>query len=167
VEAARKHKRVVASGTQHRSAPHYREAARIVQSGELGQVRFVRVWNYTNLHPRGIGPSKESKPPGGLDWDFYLGPAPEAPFFLGPFRWFWDYAGGFITDWGTHRFDSVHQVMGEDAPRAVSAAGGRFELKDGAETPDVLQATFEYPSFVLSYESCQLNAHGTGGRTPH
>jgi predicted dehydrogenase len=86
--------------------------------------------------------------------------------FLGTFRWFWDYAGGFITDWGTHRFDSVHQVMGEDAPRTVSAAGGRFELHDGAETPDVLQATYEYPSFVLSYESCQLNGHGTGGRTP-
>src|SRR5262249_3819495 len=98
------------------------------------------------------------------------GPAPAVQFsrgrFLGTFRWFWDYAGGFIHDWGTPRSDSVHQVMGEDAPRSVSAVGGRFELKDGAETPDVLQATFEYPSFVLSYESCQLNAHGAGGRTP-
>lgn len=169
VDAARKHKRIVQSGTQHRSAAHYREVARIVQSGELGKVRFVRVWNYTNMHPRGIGAAGEGKMPAGLDWDFYLGPAPKVEFtrgrFLGTFRWFWDYAGGFITDWGTHRFDSVHQVMGEDAPRTVTAVGGRFELKDGAETPDVLQATFEYPSFVLSYESCQLNAHGTGGQT--
>src|SRR5262249_11962254 len=98
------------------------------------------------------------------------GPAPAVQFsrgrFLGTFRWFWDYAGGFITDWGTHRFDSVHQVMGEDAPRSVSAAGGRFGLKDGAETPDTLQATYEYPGFVLSYEACQLNGHGSGGRTP-
>jgi predicted dehydrogenase len=169
VEATRKHKRVVQVGTQHRSAKHYREVARIVQGGELGKVRFVRVWNYTNAYPRGIGPA-DAKQPAGLDWDFYLGPAPAVPFsrgrFLNTFRWFWDYAGGFITDWGTHRFDSVHQVMGEDAPRTVTAVGGRFELKDGAETPDVLQATFEYPSFVLSYESNQLNAHGTGGRTP-
>src|SRR5262249_28098905 len=151
VEAARKHKRVVQVGTQHRSAEHYREVARIVQGGELGKVRFVRVWNYTNLYPRGVGRAEDSRPPDGLDWDFYLGPAPAVPFnknrFLGTFRWFWDYAGGFITDWGTHRFDSVHQVMGEDAPRSVSAVGGRFELKDGAETPDVLQATFEYSSF--------------------
>jgi predicted dehydrogenase len=170
VAAARKYNRVVQVGTQHRSAAHYREVARVVQGGELGKVRFVRVWNYTNLYPRGIGRAEDSRPPDGLDWDFYLGPAPAVPFnknrFLGTFRWFWDYAGGFITDWGTHRFDSVHQVMGEDAPRSVSAAGGRFELHDGAETPDVLQATYEYPSFVLSYESCQLNAHGTGGRTP-
>jgi predicted dehydrogenase len=170
VDAARKHHRVVQTGTQHRSAPHYREVERIIQSGELGKVRFVRVWNYTNLYPRGIGRAEDGKPPAGLDWDFYLGPAPAVPFnrnrFLGSFRWFWDYAGGFITDWGTHRFDSVHQVMGEDAPKTVSAVGGRFELKDGAETPDVLQVTYEYPSFLLSYEACQLNAHGTGGRTP-
>jgi predicted dehydrogenase len=170
VEAARKHGRVVQVGTQHRSAEHYSEVARIVQGGELGKVRFVRVWNYTNLYPRGIGRAEDGRAPDGLDWDFYLGPAPAVPFnknrFLGTFRWFWDYAGGFVTDWGTHRFDSVHQVMGEDAPRSVSAAGGRFELHDGAETPDTLQATYEYPSFILSYESCQLNGHGTGGRTP-
>jgi predicted dehydrogenase len=170
VEAARKHNRIVQTGTQHRSAEHYREVQRIVQSGELGKVRFVRVWNYTNLSPNGIGRVADAAPPEGLDWDLYLGPAPLVPFnrnrFLGTFRWFWDYAGGFITDWGTHRFDTVHQVMGEDTPQSVTAAGGRCELKDGAETPDVLQATYEYPNFVLSYESCQLNAHGVGGRTP-
>src|SRR5207247_4488475 len=44
--------------------------------------------------------------------------------------------------------------------------GGRYELKDGAETPDVLQVTYQYAGFILSYESCMLNAHGTGGRTP-
>jgi predicted dehydrogenase len=85
---------------------------------------------------------------------------------LGTFRWFWDYAGGFITDWGTHRFDSVHQVMGVDTPLTVSATGARFELQDGTDTPDVMQTTYEYPGFVLSYESCQLNGHGLGGRTP-
>jgi predicted dehydrogenase len=170
VDAARKHNRVVQTGTQHRSAPHYREVARIVQSGELGKVRFVRVWNYTNMYPRGIGKSENTPPPAGLDWDLYLGPAPAVPFnrarFLGSFRWFWDYAGGFITDWGTHRLDSVHQVMGADAPLSVSAVGSRYDLKDGAETPDTMLVTYEYPGFVLSYESCQLNGHGVGGQTP-
>ncbi len=170
VEAARRHNRVVQVGTQHRSAPHYAEVARIIQSGELGPVHFVRIWNYANQFPEGFGRKADSAPPEGLDWDFYLGPAPKVPFnrnrFLSTFRWFWDYAGGLITDFGTHRFDSLHQVMNVDAPRAVTAMGSRFELEDGRETPDVLQATYEYPSFILSYEACNLNAHGAGGRTP-
>ena len=170
VEAARKYRRIVQTGTQHRSAPHYREVQRIVQSGELGKVRFVRVWNYTNTYPDGIGRIPDSEPPARLDWDFYLGPAPNVPFnrarFLSTFRWFWDYAGGFITDWGAHRLDTLHQVMGVDAPLTVTAVGGRFDVNDVAETPDILQVTYEYPGFVVSYESCRLNAHGVGGRTP-
>lgn len=170
VEAARRWGRIVGAGLQHRSAPHLAEAARIVASGELGEVRFVRVWNYTNMHPEGIGKEPDSPPPEGLDWDMYLGPAPLVPFnrkrFLGTYRWFWDYAGGYITDFGTHRFDTVHQIMGVDAPLTVSAAGGRFTLRDAGEMPDILQVTYEYPGFVLSYEACNLNAHGAGGRTP-
>jgi predicted dehydrogenase len=170
VTAARKHNRIVQTGTQHRSAPHYREVERIIQSGELGEVRFVRVWNYSNMTPNGIGRTPDSPVPEGLDWDFYLGPAPKVPFnrsrFLGTFRWFWDYANGTITDFGTHRFDTVHQVMHVEAPKTVSASGGRFTLKDNGEMPDVLQVTYEYDGFVLSYEACNINAHGTGGRTP-
>jgi len=170
VEAARRYKRVVQAGIQHRSAPHYREAARIVQSGELGPVHFVRIWNYINMSPNGIGRAADGEPPPGVDWDFYLGPAPKVPFnknrFVGTYRWFWDYGGGMVTDYGTHRFDSMHQIMGADAPLSVTASGGRYELTDGGETPDVIQVTYEYPGFVLSYEACDLNAHGAGGRTP-
>jgi predicted dehydrogenase len=144
--------------------------ARIIQRGELGHVHFVRMWNYMNLFPAGIGQAADSEPPPGLDWDFYLGPAPYVPFnrrrFLHTFRWFWDYAGGLMTDWGTHRLDSLHEVMGVNAPSTVTAAGGRYELKDGAETPEVLQVTYQYPGFILSYECCMLNALGVGGRTP-
>ncbi len=170
VEAARRSNRIVQAGTQHRSAPHFREVARIIQSGELGPVHFVRVWNYLNMSPDGIGRAPDSSPPDGLDWDFYLGPAPYVPFnknrFLVTYRWFWDYAGGMATDYGTHRFDSVLQVMGADAPASVTASGGRYALKDGAETPDVLQITYEFPKYVLSYEASMLNGHGCGGRTP-
>src|SRR5438552_544393 len=113
---------------------------------------------------------RNSSPPEGLDWDFYLGPAPYVPYnknrFLVTYRWFWDYAGGMATDYGTHRFDSVLQVMGADAPASVTASGGRYGLKDGAETPDVLQITYEFPTYVLSYEASMLNGHGCGGRTP-
>jgi len=170
VEAARRWKRVVQHGTQHRAAPHYREVQEIVRGGALGDVRYVRIWNFQNLYPHGIGREPDGNPPAGLDWDFYLGPAPLVPFnrarFLGTYRWFWDYAGGWVTDFGTHRFDSFHQVMGVDAPRSVVATGGRFGLKDSGETPDLLQATYEYPGFIMSYEVCALNGHGAGGRTP-
>ena len=170
VEAARRNKRVVQAGTQHRSAPHYREVQRIIRSGELGEVRYVRVWNYSNMTPNGIGRVMDSPVPEGLDWDFYLGPAPFVPFnknrFLRNFRWFWDYAGGWMTDFGTHRLDTVQQVMGVEAPRSVVATGGRFTLKDDGEMPDVLQVTYEYPGFILSYETCNLNVLGLGGRTP-
>jgi len=169
VDAAHQHHRIVQTGTQHRSARHFREVERIVRSGELGPVHFVRVWNYLNMTPEGIGRVPDSAPPPGLDWDFYLGPAPAVPFnknrFAVTYRWFWDYAGGMATDFGTHRFDTVHQVMGVDAPLAVAGWGSRYELKDGGETPDTLQITYEYPGFILSYEASMLNGHGSGGRT--
>ena len=169
VEAARHYQRIVQMGTQQRSAPHYTEVARIIQSGELGRVHIVRIWNYTNMFPDGIGRAPDSNPPEGVDWDMYLGPAPYIPFnknrFIGTYRWFWDYGGGLVTDFGIHRFDSMHQIMKADAPASVSASGARYALTDGAETPDVVQVTYEYPGFVLSYEASMLNAHGTGGRT--
>jgi len=170
VAAARRYKRVVQAGMQHRSSPHFREVEQIIQTGKLGKVHWVRVWNYANMFPQGIGVESDSAPPEGLDWDFYLGPAPSVPFnrkrFLVTYRWFWDYSGGYITDFGTHRFDTVQQIMGVTAPKTVAAAGGRFSLRDAGEIPDVLQVTYEYPEFVLSYETCLLNGHGVGGRTP-
>jgi len=171
VNAARRYNRIVQAGTQHRSSPHFREVEQIVQSGALGKVNWVRVWNYANMFPQGIGREPDSDPPVGLDWDFYLGPAPYVPFnrkrFLVTFRWFWDYSGGYITDFGTHRLDTVQQVMGVSAPQTVAASGGRFSLRDAGEIPDVLQVTYEYPGFVMSYETCLLNGHGVGGRTPN
>jgi predicted dehydrogenase len=170
VEAARRHQRIVQTGMQQRSAAHFHRIREIVQSGQLGPVKFVRIWNYSNLTPGGIGRAPNGPPPAGLDWDFYLGPAPLVPFnprrFLGTYRYFWDYAGGVPTDWGTHRFDVLHLIMGECVPRTVAASGGRFVLDDAGEVPDLLQATFEYTGFVLSYECTLLNAFGTGGRTP-
>src|SRR5438309_2284335 len=137
VEAARHTHRIVQTGTQQRSSPHYQEVARIIQSGQLGEVRYVRLWNFSNLFPHGMGRQPDSTVPEGLDWDFYLGPGPAVPFnknrFLQNYRWFWDYAGGTITDFGTHRFDTVHQIMGVEAPLTVVAAGDRFSLNDGGE----------------------------------
>jgi predicted dehydrogenase len=168
VEAARRYDRIVQHGTQHRSAPHYKEIERIVQSGEIGDVHFVRVWNYGGNVPGQAIP--DSEVPDGVDWDMYLGPAPLVPFnrqrFQGTYRRFFDYAGGYITDFGCHRLDSVHQVMHDDTPLTVQAMGGLFVPAGQGDTPDVLQVTYEYRNWVLSYEGIQMNSFGTGPRMP-
>lgn len=173
VEAARRWGRIVQPGTQHRSAAHFRECAQMIREGVIGRVHFVRIWNWVNMTPRGIGPAEPGPPPPGLDWDFYCGPAPLVPFdrrrFLATYRWFWDYSGGYITDFGTHRFDTVHQIMGVDTPLTAHAVGGRFalgQMGDAGEMPDVLLVAYEYPGFVLQYESTLLNGLGLGLRSP-
>jgi predicted dehydrogenase len=100
----------------------------------------------------------------------YLGPSPKVPFnsnrFLSNFRYFWDYSGGYITDFGNHRLDTMQQIMGVTAPRTVAASGGKFAMDDDRETPDFLTVTYEYDGFIATYEGSNLNGHGMGGRTP-
>ena len=110
----------------------------------------------------------DSDPPPGLDWDYYSVPAPWVPFnpmrFLRTYRCFYDRAGGRITDFGTHCFDTAHQIMAREQPLSVTAAGGRFAVGGMGDQPDVLQATLEHPGFVLSYEACKINSFGSAGR---
>jgi predicted dehydrogenase len=170
VEAARRHHRIVQVGTQHRSAPHFRKIQEMVQRGDIGRVKFVRVWNYANQWPNGIGRKPDSEPPPGLDWDMYLGPSPQKRFnparFLTTFRYFWDYSGGYITDFGNHRLDTMQQIMGVTAPKTISASGGKYLIDDDRETPDLLTVTYEYDGFLATYEGSNINGHGVGGRTP-
>jgi predicted dehydrogenase len=184
VEAARKYNRVVQVGTQQRSGIHFQKAVAAVEQGMIGKVSFVRTWNYDNSYPQGIGNPPDSEPPADLDWDMWLGPAPKVPFNTNrfgvgdrwsTFRYFWDYAGGYMTDWGVHLMDIVQWAMKVDGPSAVSSGGGKFCIQDNAETPDTLQVTFEYPHFVCTYEnrwdngnsmydkSYGIEFHGTDG----
>src|SRR5206468_4235149 len=80
VEAARQYNRIVQVGTQQRSARHFARAAEIVRGGQIGRVTRVHTWNYGNQSPDGIGNPPDSDPPPGLDWDFWLGPAPKSSF---------------------------------------------------------------------------------------
>jgi predicted dehydrogenase len=166
VDAVRRSKRIVQIGTQHRSADHIAEAAKMVQGGKIGEVRFVRVWNYMGL-AWGNPPVPDSDPPADLDWDAWLGPAPKVPFNRSRlnYRSFMDYTNGIISDYGNHRFDTVHQIMGVEKPTAVSSSAVRFNKKLAGDIFDMQTATFEYPSFILNYEACNYNGHGLGGRT--
>ena len=168
VEAARKNGRVVQTGMQQRSGTHFQRAVEIVQSGILGEISLVRTWNYGNSYPEGIGNPANEEPPPGLDWDMYLGPAPWVPFnknrLGGTFRYFWNYSGGTMTDWGTHLIDIVHWAMKVDYPKAVHASGGKFCMKDNSETPDLVEATFEYPGFICTYTNSNLNARAIDGK---
>jgi predicted dehydrogenase len=166
IEAVRKSKRIVQVGTQHRSADHIAEAARMVQSGKIGGVHFVRVWNYMGAG-FGRGAVPDSAPPADLNWDAWLGPAPQVPFNqsrLGYRNWM-DYTNGIISDYGNHRFDSVHQIMGVEIPLAVSSSALRFDKQRVGDIYDMQQATYEYPDFIMSYEANNYNGHGVGGRT--
>ena len=168
LETALRCRRIVQMGTQQRSGKHYQEAFELIRSGEIGKISQVKTWNYLNESPGGIGNPPDGDPPKGLDWDMYLGPAPSVPFnsnrFIYNFRWFWDYAGGMMCDWGTHHIDSVHAAMGASAPLAVSASGGKYYLKDNRQTPDTLQVVYEYPGFLLTYSHRALNARSCQNR---
>ena len=177
VEAARKYSRIVQVGTQQRSQPHFADVVGFVRSGKLGTITMVRAWNVGNQAPEGIGSPPDGNPPPGLDWDLWLGPAPKVPFnpnrfgvypeAWSYFRYFWDYAGGLMTDWGVHLIDIVHWAMDVDAPSAVTAIGGKLALQDNRDTPDTLVATYQYPGFVMCYETRSangrpINEHGYG-----
>ena len=173
LEAARKYNRVVQCGTQQRSGEHFRKAVQMVKNGDIGQVTFVRTWNYGNTLPEGIGNPPDAEAPADLDWDMWLGPAPKRPynanrFGVDPkafshFRWFWDYAGGMMTDWGVHLLDIVQMAFDEQMPRSISAMGEKFRLKDNRETPDTIVASYEYPGFLATYENRSGNANSLMG----
>ncbi len=168
VNAAREHDRVVQVGTQQRSGLHFQEAVKIVQSGALGRVHRIATWNYGHEGPAGIGRPPDGSPPAGIDWDFYLGPAPLVPFnpnrFIFTFRWFWDYAGGMMTDWGVHLLDIVLWAMNADAPKKVTAAGGNFVLDDNRETPDTIDTLYEFDSFICTYANRTANGYHPAGK---
>ena len=169
VEATRRNKRIVQMGTQQRSGTHFQKAVELVRSGKLGKVSFVRTWNYSNELPQGIGNPPDTDPLPGLDWNLWLGPAPSVRYnrnrCLGNFRWFWDYAGGKLTDWGTHLIDIVHWAMDVDAPSSVFAYGTKYCIQDNRETPDNLEVLYEYPGFLMNYSNRIVNDHGIDGHS--
>lgn len=152
--------RMVQIGQWQRSQPHFVDAINFVHSGQLGEIRLAKAWAYQGwMKPVPI--VADSGVPKGVDYDMWLGPAPKRDFnanrFHFNFRWFWDYAGGLMTDWGVHLIDYALYGMKAGTPKSVMALGGKFAYPDDAsETPDTLQTVYEYDDFSILWE------HATG-----
>lgn len=156
VKAASRYNRVVQVAQWQRSDPHWKDAVDYVHSGKLGRVRSVRSWSYVGW--KGSIPVEPDSPvPAGVDYDMWLGPAPKRPFninrFHFTFRWYWDYAGGLMTDWGVHLLDYALFGMNQYVPKSVMATGGKYAYPDDAmETPDTLMAMYDFGDFGLLWD---------------
>lgn len=160
VEAARRNNRVVQTGSQQRSGAHYQEAVQLVKSGGIGQVHRIEAGFQRNIYP-GLKPTAlQNGLTPELNWDMWLGPTKQVPFdpfrCIYNFRWFWDYSGGQMTNWGAHHLDIARWIVGAKGATKVSGAGGRFALTDGGETPDVQKVLYTFPNVVVSWTSSEI-----------
>ncbi len=161
--------RVTQVGLHRRSSEFCREAAEFVRKGGIGHVAVVRAFHIQNEAPKGIGSPANGEPPDGFDWEAWLGPAPKVPYNKNRgfyrFRWFYDYSGGQLTNFGVHYLDMIHWALGHDAPLAVTAMGGKFAIADNREVPDTLEVMWTYPGNTLVTFS-QYNASAAAACWP-
>ena len=153
IEAARKYKRVVQVGMQSRSAPYTQKAKEYIESGKLGDIYIVRVFNMMEHSRQKQAPDQPV--PEGFDYDMWCGPAPKPPYNPGH-RWLnqWEYSCGPIPGDAVHQLDLARYLINDiPYPKTVSHAGGVCALKDGRETPDTQLALFEYGPLTLLMET--------------
>ncbi|MCX8036894.1 MAG: Gfo/Idh/MocA family oxidoreductase [Candidatus Sumerlaeia bacterium] len=167
IKVVRETKRICQVGLMQRSGQDFKDATAYVQSGKLGKVAFVRAWYVQKRAPLGNPP--DGTPPPTLDWDMWLGPAPMRPYnparyrldlpaeggLYGSWRWFWDYAGGQLCDWGPHMLDVVRWGLKVGMPVSAQANGGKFVFTDCRECPDTLNVLYEYPGVSVVWEHRQ------------
>jgi predicted dehydrogenase len=176
VNEARKNKRVVQTGSQQRSGEHYARAVKLIREGGIGEVHKISAGSARNAMPGFVARELKKGLTSELDWDMWLGPAPFAAFdplrCIYHFRWFWDYSGGQMTNFGAHDLDIVRWALDAKAPAAVAGFGGRYAIKDGGQTPDVQQVIYNFPGCVVTWSISELNKgreapplefHGTKG----
>ncbi len=168
VEAQKKYGKAVQCGQWQRSMPHFIDALDFLKSGKIGQIRTVKAWAYMGWM-KDIPAKPDSPVPPGVNYDMWLGPAQKRPFnenrFHFNFRWFWDYAGGLMTDWGVHLVDYVLLGMDAPLPKNVYASGGKYAYPNGGnETPDTLAAVYDFGDFTMLWEHAQGISNGNYNR---
>lgn len=162
-KAAKHYNRVVSVGQQQRSAKLWIEMKKFIDSGQLGHISRVNVW--ANFRYAAIlNPAKDSEVPAHIDFDMWLGPAPERTYNAsrhhGSWRMFWDYGGGLLTDWGVHLLDMALWGMKVDhMPKRVMATGGNWAYPDNfAETFDTMSVIYEFDDFVMTWNNTTIES---------
>ena len=149
IKAVRENKIVFQTGTQQRSSNYFHLACELVRNRRLGPLQEVHVFV-----PAGIrgGPFKKVSVPPEFNYDFWLGQAPAAEYFTERchqnFRWWFDYAGGPVTDWGAHHNDIARWGIGLDGPTGLEARVVTPPLPDGYTTPSEFEATLTWANGV-------------------
>ena len=150
IKAVRDNKSVLQTGTQQRSERRFRLACELVRNGRVGKLQKVEVFVPAGLRE---GPFEPNQPvPPGLDWDMWLGQAPKAPYMKeragNTFRWWWEYAGGPVTDWGAHHNDIARWAIGQDGPIAVEAKETVGPIPGGFNTCKEFEATLTWANDI-------------------
>ena len=147
VNAARKYQCMCQHGTQGRSSDAIREGIGKVHEGLIGDVYMARGICY-KWRPT-IGHTPDEPVPPGVNYDLWLGPAPQRPFSRNRFHynwhWHWDYGNGDMGNQGVHEMDMARWGLGVGHPAKIQSAGGHYMFDDDQETPNTLVCTFEYP----------------------
>jgi len=153
-DASLNHKRVTQMGNHiHNTTGNYRRVVEMVRSGKLGKITRVHLWKTSPT--RNFRVREPATLPEGFNYDFWLGPAPKHAYTPlrshGSFRQFWDYSGGTFIDFWCHISDVAFWALDLKAPKALSAAGGRFFLTDETEAADTMEAILEFPNLLYIY----------------
>jgi predicted dehydrogenase len=148
-KAVREHQAVLQTGTQQRSDNRFRLACELVRNGRIGRLQQITVYLPAGL--RG-GPFASSPAPAGLDWDYYLGQAPKVEYVKErchtTFRYWLDYSGGTITDWGAHHNDIARWALGLDGPTGIEAGVLAEPIPDGYTAISEYAVTFTWANGV-------------------
>jgi predicted dehydrogenase len=152
VEAQSKTDRVVQVGLNRRGSSVFQKLAKEVQNDRIGKVTTARALRISNMYPDGIGRLNAEDPPADFDWDMWLGPRPKRPyqFNIAPyyFRWWKDYSTQ-MGNWGVHYMDVIRWMIGETAPTAITAHGGKYAVKDDRDIPDTMEVIFEFDAGTM------------------
>jgi predicted dehydrogenase len=162
LRAARENKRITQVGTQIHATPNYHRVVEIVRSGILGKITAAR--NILFLQEPLQGDPKPVPPPKDLDWEMWLGPAPEQPFSWAKFqggqhRYFKALIGSWLHEMGPHIVDLPVWALELGAPKSAAAGGGRFANLDAGDVPDALDVTWEYPGLIMTWHHSAANAY--------
>ncbi|MBI3679284.1 MAG: Gfo/Idh/MocA family oxidoreductase [Acidobacteria bacterium] len=146
VEAARKYNRIVQGGTQRRSSGRFRKAVALLHDGVIGDLYLAKWFFPGNRDSIGFKPTEP--PPNWLNWDLWLGPAPDQPYHANlvhyNWHWFWEFGNGELGNNGIHLVDISRWGMRKELPVKVHSWGGRFGYQDQAQTPNTQNVTWQY-----------------------